>query len=136
MDQAKKEMLAKKILEAVNENNDFCKAFVAAEDAASLQKVLKSNGFDVTVEDVEAMFAEGLKEILTVKEGAAATELSEDQLDDVAGGGFFRGTLRLVASSAVGFGFGCLCGVCPAAAAATPYVAGGLTAWTTAGYLK
>lgn len=136
MEQTKKEMLAQKIMEAVNENNDFCKSFVAAEDATALQKVLNDNGFDVTVEDVEAIFADGLKEILAAKENAMAEELSEDQLDDVAGGGFFRGTLRTAASAAAGFGFGCLCGLCPAASVATPYVVGGLTAWSTAGYLK
>lgn len=136
MEQAKKEMLAQKVMEAVNENNDFCKAFIAAEDAISLQKVLNDNGFDVSKEDVEAIFADGLKEILKVKEVAATSELSEDQLDDVAGGGAIRGTLRTVASAAAGFGFGCLCGVCPAASAATPYVVGGLTAWSTAGYMK
>jgi hypothetical protein len=134
MDQNKKEMLAQKIIEAVNENNDFCKEFLAAEDAVSLQKVLNDNGFDMTVEDIESMYADGLKEILAVKEGAE-TELSEDQLDDVAGGGFLKGTARLAVSSAAAFAFGCFVGVCPAAAPATPYVAGGLTAWTTAGYL-
>lgn len=129
-----KQVLAQKLTEAVNENNDFCKAFTQAEDAASLQKVLQANGFEVSVEEVEAMFADGLKEILKIKEEAAGAELSEDQLDDVAGGGFVSGTARLAASAAAGFGYGCLCGVCPAAAAWTPYVAGGLTAWTVAGY--
>lgn len=136
MDKTKKEMLAQEILTAVNENEEFCKAFVSSEDASSLQKVLNENGFNVSLEDVEAMFADGLSEILKVKESAEETELSEEQLDDVSGGGFLRGTLRTIASGAVGFGFGAFCGVCPAAAAATPYVVGGLTAWSTAGYMK
>lgn len=120
----------------MNENNDFCKAFVAAEDATSLQKVLNENGYAISVEDVEAMFADGLKEILKFKDEAETTELSMEQLDGVAGGGIIRGILRTVASAVAGFGYGCLCGVCPAAASATYYVAGGLTAWSVAGYRK
>lgn len=137
MEQTKKELLTQQILSAVNDNEEFCKAFVSAEDAASLQKVLNENGFDVSLTDVEAMFADGLSEILKFKDSDAANgELSENQLDDVAGGGALRGTLRTVVSAGVGFGFGCLCGVCPAAASATPYVVGGLTAWSASGYLK
>lgn len=131
-----KELLAQKLTEAINENNEFCKAFTAAEDAASLQKVLKDNGFDATVEEIEAMFADGLKEILKIKEASKGEELSEDQLEDVAGGGFVRGTLYTAASAAAGFGFGCACGFCPALSAATPYVAGGLAAWSASGYMQ
>jgi len=136
MDKSKKDIISQQIIEAVNGNTEFAKAFVAAEDAASVQKILCENGFDVTVEDVQALFSEGVSEILKVKESGVNGELSEDQLAEVAGGGFFRGALRTVASAAAGFGFGCLCGVCPAAASATPYVVGGLTAWSTAGYMK
>lgn len=82
------------------------------------------------------MFADGLNEILKFKESGPADELSEGQLDDVAGGGFINGTLRLAASSVAAFGYGALCGICPAACAGSPYVAVGLSAWTTAGYVK
>ena len=136
MEQTKKEMLARKLVEAVNENNDFCKAFVGAEDAASLTKVLNDNGFEFSTEEVEEMFADGLKEILKVKESATTDELDESELEDVAGGGFVRGTLRLVASGAAAFGFGAFCSVCPVAAGASYYVAGGLAAWSTAGYMR
>lgn len=136
MDKTKKDIISQRIIDAVNNNADFCKAFVAAEDAASVQKVLCENGFDVTLAEVNELFSEGVGEILKFKESGVDGELSEDQLAEVAGGGFFRGALRTVASAAAGFGFGCLCGVCPAAASATPYVVGGLTAWSTAGYMK
>ena len=131
-----KEMLAQKITEAVNENNEFSKAFLAAEDAASLQKVLQDNGMDVTAEELEAMYSDGVKDILKVKEASEAEELSEDQLDDVAGGGFVSGTARLAVSGAAGFAYGCACGVAPGLAAGAPYVAGGLAAWTASGYMK
>ena len=131
-----KKELAKQIFDAVNENEDFCKALLSVEDAASAQKVLKENGFNVTQDDVEAIFKDGLDEILKFKESGAADELSVEQLDNIAGGGVVRGVLRTAVSAAGAFGFGMLCGVCPAACAATPYVAGGLAAWSTAGYLK
>lgn len=136
MENAKREMLAQKLMDAVNNNDDFCKAFVSAEDAPSVQKVLKENGFDVSLEDVEAIFLDGLNEIKKLKSTAPADVLSEEQLDDVAGGGAIRGTLRFIASGAAAFGYGCLCGLCPAASVGTPYVAVGLAAWTTDGYLK
>lgn len=136
MTNAKKELLAQKIMASANENGEFIKAFAAVEDATSMEKFLNENGFEVSLEEVEALFAEGLQEILKFKDSATEEELSEEELSDVAGGGFFSGTLRLVASSGAAFGFGALCAVCPAASAASPYVVGGLTAWTTAGYMK
>ena len=56
----KKEVLTQKIIEAVNENNDFCKAFVAAENAIDLQKV---NG-DISFDSVTFGYNES-KQVLT-----------------------------------------------------------------------
>ena len=133
MEQAKKEMLAQKLTEAVNKNDAFCQAFVSAKDAASIQKVLHENGIDVSLNDVEEMFTNGVGEI---SKAYAEGELTEEQMDSVAGGGFFRGTLRFVAGCAVAFGYGCLGGVCPAATAGVSYVVGGVVAFATAGYLR
>lgn len=133
MDMTTRELLGKKLMDAVEEGNDFAKAFLAAEDAQTLQKVLSENGFALTRAEVEEMFEEGRKHILNAGNEA---ELSEDQLDDVAGGGKIKGTLRFVASCAAGFGYGAFCGICPAAYAGAPYVAGGLAIWTAAGYKK
>lgn len=133
MEQAKKDMLAQKLTEAVNRNDAFCQAFVAAKDAASIQKVLHENGIEVSLNDVEEMFSNGVGEI---NKAYAEGELTEEQMDSVAGGGFIRGSLRLVAGCAFAFGYGCLCGVCPAATAGVPYVVGGVTAYATAGYLR
>ena len=121
MEMTKKEMLVQKITAAVTDDQDFYKDFISAQDAPSLQKVLQVHGFDFTVEEVEEFFSAGVDVILNQSE---AGELSEEQLDDVAGGGFLRGTARLIVSSGVAFGYGALCGICPAACAGAPYVAG------------
>lgn len=133
MEQQKKEMLAQKLSDALQKNDTFCQAFVSAENAITIQKLLCDNGINVSLNDVEEMYSNGVKEILK-KNGDG--ELSEEDLNEVAGGGWFRGTLRAVASTAAGFGYGCVCGLIPAAAAGAPYVAVGLATWTTAGYLK
>ena len=127
------ENITKKITAAVTEDMDFFKAFISAQDAPALQKVLKAHGFELTIEQIETLFAGGVSNILDANK---AEELTEDQLDDVAGGGFFRGTARLVVSCGVAFGYGALCGVCPAACAGANWVASGLTVWTAAGYMK
>lgn len=133
MEKISKEMLTQDILDKVNGDEAFCKAFVSAETAPALQKVLADHGFALSVEEVEAIYTAGVKGILAVNSG---DELTEDQLEDVAGGGVLRGTLRLAVSAGVGFGYGCLCGLCPAACAGANWVAGGLTVWTTAGYVQ
>lgn len=135
MDIMKKEMIAQRVIEALNNEEAFAKELLAAEDAATAQKVLCANGFEVSVEEVEAIFADGMNEIKKFQ-NPASEELSADQLDDVAGGGVVRGVLRTAASAAAGFGYGLFCGVCPAASAGAPYVAGGLALWSTAGFKK
>ena len=127
------ENIKQKITDAVINDVDFFKDFISAQDAPALQQVLQARGFELTVDQIEELFSDGVDTILDHNQ---AEELSEDQLDDVAGGGFFKGTARLIVSSGVAFGYGALCGICPAASAGAPYVVGGLTAWTTAGYLS
>ncbi len=136
MEKMRKETVVQQIFDAVSINEDFGKALLMAEDADSAKNVLNANGFDITVEDVEAIFKDGLDEILKFKESGVANELSDNQLDNVAGGGVIRGTLRTAGSAIAGFGFGMFCGICPAAATATPYVVGGLAVWSAAGYMK
>lgn len=133
MENTKKEMLAQKITAAVTEDIEFYKAFISAQDAATLQKVLQNHGFDFAVDEIEALFRDGATEI--VKQ-TNMDEMSEEDLDAVAGGGFFRGTARLIVSCGVAFGYGALCGICPAACGAAKFVGGGLTVWTVAGYRK
>ena len=132
MEMTKKDMLVQKIQESVNEDQAFYAAFISAPDATALQTVLKEHGFEFTVEQIDEMFRTGAAEIMR----HTGDELSADELDDVAGGGFFKGTARLIASCAVGFGYGALCGVCPGAYAYAGYVATGLAVWTASGYKK
>ena len=131
MELTKKELLAQKITASANEDQEFFKAFISAQDAPTLQKVLQDNGFEFSLEEINELGSDGVSGILAHNDGG---ELSEDQLDDVAGGGFIKGTARLIVSAGVAFGYGALCGVCPAASAGAPYVAGGLSVWTAAGY--
>ena len=135
MEKAKKEMLMEQIVEQMNNDREFCRDFVSAEDAPSVQKVLCSHGYEITTQEVEELYSEGVRGILdyTASHGDA---LSEADLEEVAGGGVIRGTLRLAVSCAAGYGYGCLCGVCPAAYAGAKWVAGGLAVWTAAGYAK
>ena len=83
MELTKKELLAQKITAAATEDQEFFKAFIGAQDAPALQKVLQNNGFEFTLEEIDEFFANGVDGILA-HNGSA--ELTEDQLDDVAGG--------------------------------------------------
>lgn len=110
MELTTKELLAEKILAAVKEDNEFGKAFLAAEDVATMQKVLNDNGINVTEADVEALVAEGRENI---EKASQAGELNADQLDEVSGGGLFRLTSR-IASCASRLALDIFCASCPA----------------------
>ena len=135
MNTNEKTALFQQIVADLDSNEDFFKAFIATEDETALQEILNEKGYEVSLDDVREMFEDGRNEILKYKENAD-DELSEQDLETVAGGGLGRYLVRGMLSCAVAFGFGCLCGVCPAAAVATPYVAGGLALWCAAGAMK
>ena len=135
MTNTNKEMLTSQIIAALNEDESFVNEFITAQDAPAVQEVLAEHGFELTLDEINELFSEGVTQIQCFAQ-QASDELSEEQLSQVAGGGFIRYLVRGAVSGAVGFGFGCLCGVCPAAAVATPYVVGGLALWCAAGYLK
>ena len=135
MTNTNKEMLTSQIIAALNEDESFVNDFITAQDAPAVQEVLAEHGFELTLDEINELFSEGVTQIQCFAQ-QVSDELSEEQLSQVAGGGFIRYLVRGAVSAAVGFGFGCLCGVCPAAAVATPYVVGGLALWCAAGYLK
>lgn len=110
MELTTKELLAQKIIAAVKEDNEFGKAFLAAEDVATMQKVLNDNGIAVTAADVEALVAEGRENL---EKAGQAGELDENQLDEVSGGGIFQLTTR-IASCASRLALDVFCGSCPA----------------------
>lgn len=135
MEMTNKEILAKQISDALNTNEEFCKALLSAEDATSAQKVLNENGIDVTIEDVEAIFNDGMDELKKFKDNADR-ELSDQQLDDIAGGGVVRGVLRTTGSAVAAFGMGMACGANPAFCPAAYSASTGLAAWSAAGFMK
>ncbi len=126
--------ICKAITAELEKDEEFFKAFISSENAEALCGVLTARGYGVTVDDVNEMFVRGAKGIVEYMENK--DELSQGQLEEVAGGGFLRGTVRLIISGGVAFGYGAFCGICPPAYAGAPYVAGGLAIWTTAGYMK
>ena len=132
MTNTRKNMLSEQIIDRANNDEEFLRALISAQNADEAGTVLEENGIVITAEEVEELFSAGVEEIRKFEAG----ELSEEALSEVAGGGLGRYIVRGVVSAAVGFGFGLVCGVCPAAAVATPYVVGGLALWCAAGYVK
>lgn len=131
MKENRKEMLSNQIRAIVEKDEDFVRSLVSCEDAAAVQKLLNARGIESTIDEIDELFRDGMKALR-----AGDDELSEEQLEDAAGGGFWRGTARFAASCAIGFGYGLVCGVCPPAYGGAYYVAGGLAVWTAAGYAK
>ena len=123
-------------------DDQFLKDLITARTSQDTQQVLSKYGFAVSMEEVNAFIEKGKS--LLQNEAKVDTELSEDDLEAVAGGGKWRGRLRyagaLLGGAVLGAGYGALCGICPAAAAATPYVVGGYAAlatyWVMDGYAK
>lgn len=105
--------LREKIAEIITEE-EFCAALLMCDDVTKVQALLRENDIEATVEEIEALRADGEAEIETVK-NTAKDELSENDLEDVAGGGkFWRGVGAVAVGAVGGFGLGVVCGVCPA----------------------
>ena len=116
------------------EDEVFLREMVGARTTEDARKVLEKYGFTLSREEMESLMVTG-KEAL--EEAAREGELSEDELDTVAGGGKVRGTLRFVASLAIGGAAGFAIGLTGGAAAPGAYiVAGALTVWTLDGYAR
>ena len=92
-----------------------------------------TQGIDLSLDEVETLIARGQKEIQNC---LADGELSEESLEDVAGGGRGRCAVRFVASLGIAALYGAACGVCPPLTAGAPAVAVGLTAWCIDGLAK
>lgn len=88
----------------------FSDALVACNRIEQMHALLNENGINITVDEVAEFTAAGGEALKRMDAG----ELSAEDLDDVAGGGWFRKTVRfgIVAVGAAGVGF--VCGVCPA----------------------
>ena len=127
--------------ELVLTDDQFLNELIMAKTAEDTREIMLKNGFEVSLDEVHDLIEQGSSVLKkTMDEG----ELSDADLEEVAGGGQLRGALRFTAAlgraAVIGAGFGALCAVCPAAAAATPYVIGytALTSfdWIMKGYAK
>ena len=128
-----KTMYMQQINELLESDESFVTAMVSAEDAEAVQTVFADYGIDLSLDEVETLIARGQKEIQNC---LADGELSEESLEDVAGGGRGRCAVRFVASLGIAALYGAACGVCPPLTAGAPAVAVGLTAWCIEGLAK
>ena len=70
--------LKEKILEIASQDEGFVERFNAAESPDAIAELLKGKGLDVTAEDLQALAQPADQD---------AVELSDDELEAVAGGG-------------------------------------------------
>ena len=126
------------------ENSQFLKDLVNAQSAEDTKVVLQRHGIDVSLDEVNDLIKTGA----TILNNAEDNELSELELEKVAGGGKWRGAIRQLATyvgvAGVGLGMVALCAVCPEGAPA--WIAAGKvgmiaigaagTVWTMKGYHK
>lgn len=107
------ETLKNQITEVV-QNEEVCAAMLMCDSAEAVSELLAKNGIVATQEEISALKCEGDASVAKYK-ASGENELSEEQLEDVAGGGkFWRGVAAFAGGAVAGFGLGLVCGVCPA----------------------
>lgn len=79
-----------KELQALEENEEFLAVIAKADTAAALRKVYADFGIELTEEEAETVFN-------NAKTYANGGELSEEMLEDVAGGGVVKSCINLLA---------------------------------------
>ena len=89
-------------VKALMEDDSFDKEIENLETAEELQKALEARGVEITVQEVEEICVG-----ITSKKG---TELGEDDLDNVSGGGILLGCALIAAGWAVSYGAGYVAG--------------------------
>lgn len=141
----KKNALALEIQKKGEIDDQFLKDFIVAKNSEEIQAVLAKNGIEATIDEINDFIQEG-QQIVT--EVLSTDELSEDELETVAGGGKWRGRIRqaitYVGVAGIGVGMVAACSVFPGAASAwitlgkAGMIAVGAagTAWTIKGYAK
>ena len=123
-----REMFVQEILEKLSHDEAFLQALAAAENAGDARQVLSENGFDMSLEQVEALVAAGEHQAEKFLENGMDCELSEGELEDVAGGGVIRGLIRSKVSKAALFGLAAI------APRTIPAAACKLGRWSAEGY--
>ena len=121
-DPAKAEQMEK--LGALLSNEDFSKQFIACTENQAAVKLFADNGLAVTEGEAEALMAQvkAIAQKLLDNNG----ELSEEDLEQIAGGAASTGVIAGVAtaSAVVGAGIGTM--ICPGIGTAIGAVLGGL----------
>lgn len=139
------EALIAAIAEKADADEKFMQGLISANSPEDIRSYLVGNGIDATAEDVSRFLDEGK---MALEEASQNEELSELDLESVAGGGKWRGLARQFATYAavagIGIGMVALCAALPEAAPAWIAIgkAGMVTAgamgtvWTLKGYAK
>lgn len=96
-------------ISALMDSEEFLNALAACASMEQVQQLLHENNVEITLEEVAEFQAEGTE---LLKKNATA-ELSEADLDNVAGGGKLRQFGRFVVAAAGGAVIGFAAGVCP-----------------------
>lgn len=116
MEKTRKELLQGQIADLLN-NEAFCEAFFRCGNAENVSALLAEYGVEASAGEIDEFVRDGNAALAAMKD-APDGELSEEQLEEVAGGGVWRriarGAVSVVGGAALGFGLGCICGVCPA----------------------
>ena len=125
MTQDRKDQL-KNALMPYMEDEAFMTALMCSSDTTKMCELLSSKGIDVSAEDMDELIQDGYTQ-LSAYGDQVGDELSEDQLEEVAGGGKLRGAVRyglvIVGAVAVGAALGGLVGI-GALAVSTAYLIG------------
>lgn len=121
-----KKKLLQETITALMDDEKGCEAICACTNAAEMRKLLAENGVEATESEIEAFKNEGLATINKLRDSMNG-EISEADLENVAGGGFWRKLGRGAAATVLGAGGGFLAGIacaaCPALAPAVTNVA-------------
>ena len=81
--------MEEKFMELLNDQ-EFAEKLMALDEAADVQALLKDNGVELSLEDIET-----LRKSLNTQLSSAEGELDEDALEGVAGGVSLRTIIRL-----------------------------------------
>lgn len=111
--------LALEIKKKAETDDQFLQDFITAKSNEEIQAVLARNNIEATIEEIDYFIQQGQQ---IVAEALTADELSEDELETVAGGGMLRGkviqAITYVGVAGIGVGMVALCAAFPGAAPA------------------
>lgn len=128
MNDERKEILQATITDLMHDEA-FCEKLAACKNAEETQQYLTECGINITLEEVAEFTAFGEESLKKY----SSEELSASDLDEVAGGGWVRRSVRFLGAAAGGAALGFACGVCPALTPAIyPYVIG-TSLWVSQG---